>query len=377
MAAKKETTRIGIDCRLAGPKHAGIGRYTQNLVLELLEIKDNNIKWILFFTDKNQIKEVLGSKSKNKNIEIIITKIKHYGLDEQTKLAKIFKKTNLNLLHVPHFNIPVNYKGKLIITIHDLLWHEQKGKSVTTLGPVKYYLKYFAYLFITKRAVQKACTILVPTETIKKTVCRYYPFAKSKIIISKEGIANSYQRELNKKTKLKKRVKKQIIYTGSLYPHKNIELVIKSLKKLDRYKLIIVGSRNVFQDRTKKLVSRFKAKKQVIFKGYLDDQKLINLYQESMALVQPSLSEGFGLTGIEAMASKTPVLASNIDVFKEIYQDAAIFFDPKDCQDFADKVKELEYASRSQIIKKGVAVAKQYSWQKMAKQTYQEYLKLI
>ena len=377
MAVKEKTTRIGIDCRLAGPKHAGIGRYTQNLVLELLKIEQKKVEWVLFFTDKSQIKEVLGTKIKNKNLEIVITKIKHYGLEEQTKLAKIFKDANLDLLHVPHFNIPVNYKGELIITIHDLLWHEQKGKSVTTLGPIKYYLKYFAYLFITKKAVRKAGTILVPTETIKKTVCHYYPFAKNKIIISKEGIAESYQKELTKKTNIKKRVKKQIIYTGSLYPHKNIELVIKSLKKLDRYKLIIVGSRNVFQDRTKNLVSRFKAKKQVVFKGYLDDQKLISLYQQSMALVQPSLSEGFGLTGIEAMASKTPVLASNIEVFKEIYQDAAIFFDPKDCEDFAQKVKELEYASRSKIIKKGIAVAKQYSWQKMAQQTYQEYLKLI
>lgn len=377
MVAKEKTTRIGIDCRLAGPKHAGIGRYTQNLVLELLKIKQTKIKWILFFSNKNQVREVLGITAKNKNVEIIIANIKHYGLDEQTKLNKVFKEANLDLLHVPHFNIPISYKGKLIITIHDLLWHEQKGKSVTTLGPIKYYLKYFAYLYITKRAVKKAETILVPTETIKKTVCHYYPFAKKKIIISKEGIATSYQQELKKKNPAKKRIKKQIVYTGSLYPHKNIELVIKSLKKLTRYKLIIVGSRSVFQDRTKNLVSRFKAKKQVEFRGYLDDQKLIKLYQESMALVQPSLSEGFGLTGIEAMASKTPVLASNIEVFKEIYQDAAIFFDPKNCNDFAQKVKELEYASRSQIIKKGIAVAKQYSWQEMAEKTYQEYFKII
>ena len=377
MVANEKLTRIGIDCRLAGPQHAGIGRYTQNLVLELIKKEDKKVKWVLFFNDKKQSKEVLGLYKKNKNVEIVIANIKHYSLEEQLKLGKIFKIANLDLLHVPHFNIPVNYKGKLIITIHDLLWHEQKGKSVTTLSPIKYYLKYFAYLFISKQAVNKAITILVPTETIKKTICRYYPFAKNKIVVSKEGIASSYQQELNKNTLLKKRVKKQIIYTGSLYPHKNIELVIKSLKKLDRYKLIIVGSRNVFQDRTKKMVSRFKAKKQVEFKGYLEDQKLIKLYQESMALVQPSLSEGFGLTGIEAMASKTPVLASNIDVFKEIYQDAAIFFDPKDCNDFVKKVKELEYASRPKIIKKGIAVAMQYSWQEMAEKTYQEYLKLI
>jgi len=149
------------------------------------------------------------------------------------------------------------------------------------------------------------------------------------------------------------------------------------LRKLPKYKLIVVGSRDVFQDRTKEMVSRFKAKKQVEFKGYLEDQKLISLYQESMALVQPSLSEGFGLTGIEAMAAKTAVLSSRIKVFKEIYQDAAIFFDPKSSKSFVKAVKDLEFAKRKKIIEKGIAVAKQYSWQEMAEKTYQEYLKII
>jgi glycosyltransferase involved in cell wall biosynthesis len=357
---EEKNIRIGIDCRLAGPRHAGIGRYSKNLVLELLKIENPQITWVLFFYDKKQITEVLGSKKKRKNLELVCTNIKHYGLEEQTKLSKVFKEANLDLLHVPHFNIPVTYKGKLIITIHDLLWHEQKGKDVTTLGPVK-----------------KAKTILVPTKTIKNTVINYYPFAENKIIVTKEGIADSYRQELTKKTDFKKKIKKQIVYTGSLYPHKNLKLVIRSLRKLPKYKLIVVGSRDVFQDRTKEMVSRFKAKKQVEFKGYLEDQKLISLYQESMALVQPSLSEGFGLTGIEAMAAKTAVLASKIKVFKEIYHNAAIFFDPKSSKSFVKAVKDLEFAKRKDIIEKGIAVAKQYSWQEMAEKTYQEYLKII
>ncbi len=115
----------------------------------------------------------------------------------------------------------------------------------------------------------------------------------------------------------------------------------------------------------------------MVFLGFVPDEKLINLYQESTALVQPSVSEGFGLTGIEAMASHTPVLASDIKVFKEIYQDAAIFFDPKKPESFIEAVKKLEISNRKKIIDQGLQVAKQYSFDQMAKDIWQALLKQL
>lgn len=380
MVAKKNYT-IGIDARLAGSKHAGIGRYSENLIKRLVILGQQKnskiqVKFVLFFFDAGQAKEVLGDLHKASNIEVVIANIKHYGLAEQFCLPKIYRLAKLDLLYVPHWNVPIFYKGKLAITIHDLLWHEQKGTNATTLKAWQYFCKYLAYRYISKQAARNAQIIFVPANTIKETVLSYYPFAKNKIIVSKEGLESNYEVLLKQKAPNQK-IKKQLIYTGSLYPHKNLKVIIKSLSKIPKYKLLIASSRSIFQDQIQALISRYKVKKQVVLLGYVPDKKLLALYQESMALVQPSFSEGFGLTGIEAMASHLPVLASNIKIFKEIYQDAAIYFDPHSCSDFLQALENLELADRKKIVDKGLKIAGQYSFDKMAQEIWIELLKQL
>lgn len=386
MMAKKTRYRLGIDCRLAGSEHAGIGRYCENLIRESIKINQEKdlFHLVLFFRNLNQAKEVLGEdfykKCKKYHLTIKLVNIRHYSLKEQFCLPKIYRRAKLDLLHVPHFNIPIFYRRNLVITIHDLLWHQQKGMQVTTLKPLAYYAKYLAYLIVVKQAIKQAKFILVPAQTIKNTVSKYYRQSQEKIIVTREGIAEAYQKNLNlvsPKNLAKKRIKKQLIYTGSLYPHKNIVLVIKALRKLPKYELLVVGSRNVFQTQVRKMVARYKVKKQVKFLGYVPDQKLIKLYQESMALVQPSLSEGFGLTGIEAMASGTAVLASDIPIFHEIYQDQAFYFNPKDTDSFLSALEKLEFAKREEIIRKNLAFAKRYRWQDLAELSCRVYLTVL
>jgi len=386
MMAKKKRYRLGIDCRLSGSEHAGIGRYCENLVRETIKINQEKdlFHLVLFFRNLNQAKQVLGEdfyqKTKKYHLSIELINIRHYSLKEQLCLPKIYRQAKLDLLHVPHFNIPIFYRQNLVITIHDLLWHQQKGMKVTTLKPLAYYAKYLAYLIVVKQAIKQAKYILVPAQTIKKTVGKYYRQALNKIVVTKEGIADAYQKNLNlvsPKTLSKKRIKKQLVYTGSLYPHKNIVLVIKALKKLPKYQLLVVGSRNVFQTQVRKMVARYKVKRQVKFLGYVPDDKLIKLYQESMALVQPSLSEGFGLTGIEAMASGTAVLASDIPIFHEIYQDHAFYFNPKDCTSFIAALEKVKFSKREQIIKNNLEFAKKYDWQDLADLTCRVYLTIL
>jgi glycosyltransferase involved in cell wall biosynthesis len=359
--------KIGIDCRLSGSRHAGIGRYIANLVKNLPKLLETH-QLVLFFYDQEQASEIFENKPKN--TEFIFVPIRHYSIAEQIKLPLIFLEHNLNLLHIPHFNIPIFYPKKMVITIHDLLWHQQKGPAMTTLNGPIYWLKYLGYKLVTNLAIKKASKIFVPAQTIKKTVTTYYPNSKNKIIITKEGIEKHFFCQNNNKNN----TNKTIVYTGSLYPHKNIKVVLEALKYLPGYQLKIVGSRNIFVDRTKKIIKKLKLINQVEFLGYLEDKELIKLYQTTFVLVQPSLSEGFGLTGIEAMAASLPVIASDIPILKEIYQDAAIYFDPFSPKDFARALKDLENTNKNQLIKKGQVIAKQYNWQLMAKKTSQIYL---
>lgn len=362
--------RIGIDCRLSGGKHAGIGRYVLNLISRYPAIEPGT-EFVLFFEDENQVKEV--GINNFTNVTNVTTHIKHYSILEQIKLPFIFAKYNLDLLHVPHFNMPVFYMGKTVITIHDLLWHQQRGKRVTTLSSWKYYLKYLGYLLVSSIAILKAKKIIVPTQTIKNTLISFYPFVKNKVVVTIEGIDDSLLKTGHRKLD----TDNYLLYVGSLYPHKNIDLVLQALKELPDPKLKIVGSRNIFVDKVKKKVKDLKLSDRVEFLGFVKDQRLKDLYAQSLALIQPSLSEGFGLTGVEAMACGALVLASDIPVFREVYADRAIYFDPKSEKSLVNAIKGLSKIDRKKNIKINQQYSKQFNWNDTAKQTLAVYHQVI
>ncbi len=382
---------IGIDCRLSGQQHAGIGRYIENLIIRLPSLT-KKINWVYFFNNQTQAQAITEQLAKDSQtsqaaIKTVIAPIRHYSLKEQLLWPKIIKQEQLDLLHVPHFNIPLTGGTPLTVTIHDLLWHQQIGPAATTLSPIKYYLKYLGYRFVTRQAIKQALAIFTPAQTIKNTINNFFPGTKDKIVVTKEGIGHKFQQTQQRLSqqpkKLQKQLKgqaksKQLIYVGSLYPHKNIALVLRALTVLPNFHLKIVGSRNVFVKRIKTKVAQMNLTNQVKFAGFLPDQELISELQSSFALVQPSLSEGFGLTGIEAMACGLPVLASNIPIFHEIYQQAPLFINPQQENSLLKAIHQLKtLESRTKHTKMGLKLVKEYDWSTMARQTLQHFLKLV
>lgn len=368
MYNKQTHMRIGIDCRLAGKQHAGLGRYIENLVQQLL-VGEYKVSWFLYFHDKQQAESVLAGDFIPSNCTVRFAPIKHYSLAEQLVLPFIFYKDSLTLLHVPHFNAPLLYLLSTVVTIHDLLWHEKKGAGVTTLNPLLYWIKYVFYRLIATTNIVRAKHIFVPAETVKNTISKYYPKVTHKITVTTEG--TTLQKFKNKKIL---KTPHSLLYVGSLYPHKNIQIVLDALKKMPNYNLTIVGSRNVFQDKVIRYVEERQLQQKVTFLGYVTDEKLAQLYQKAAVLVQPSLSEGFGLTGVEAFSLGTPVAASDIPIFHEIYGNAACYFDPHNVPSFIQSVQKAEKQSSSAFQKKAEAIVAQYSWHDMAKQTAQQYL---
>jgi hypothetical protein len=177
--------KIGIDARLYGLEHAGIGRYIKNLVDRVIRINQNH-RYALFLNDPYyRLLDVPANTTK------IYTPIRHYTLKEQWQMPKHFNQLNLDLLHVPHFNVPLSYRKPYVITIHDILWHQFKGGKVTTLSPLKYYLKYQGYKAVVKQAVTNAKAIMVPSQYVKAQLTRQFPhLSTSKIHVTYEGVDN-------------------------------------------------------------------------------------------------------------------------------------------------------------------------------------------
>jgi glycosyltransferase involved in cell wall biosynthesis len=365
---------IGIDCRLSGSTHAGIGRYIENLITRLPFDKPD-YRWVLFFYHRSQVplEKRFQRAVEQGTVTIVFAPIKHYSLAEQFKLPATFNQHQLDLLHVPHFNAPLllSKNTPLVLTIHDLLWHQHRGTTVTTLAPWKYWLKYVGYRLITTSAISRAKALLVPSQAVKDTVSRYYHFAQGKIKVTYEGATDE---AFAAKPKLTTALQsKTLLYVGSLYPHKNVNVVLKALKQLPDFTLEVAGSRSVFRDALLKQATELGVTDQVKLLGFVPDHQLRQKYQTCLALVQPSLSEGFGLTGLEAMVAGGAVIASDIPVFKEIYQDGAVYFDPHSADALVAVVTNLVATSRTKLVDRGQRVAQRYSWQTMADQTLAVY----
>jgi len=171
------------------------------------------------------------------------------------------------------------------------------------------------------------------------------------------------------------------VYTGNAYPHKNLKRAIEAVIHLNKnsdqvVKLRISSSRNIFTQRLQKYIQKANAGSYVELLGFTDDEKLNELLKEAVGLIFPSLSEGFGLPGIEAMRAGTLVLASDIPVFKEVYLNHAIYFNPLDFSSIERTMKnaiELSEDERSEKISDAKKFVERYSWSKMAKETLKVY----
>ncbi|GAG18719.1 unnamed protein product, partial [marine sediment metagenome] len=252
----------------------------------------------------------------NPRFKKVLADYPHYSLKEQFFLPFQLIKLKPDLVHFPHFNVPFFWWGKQIVTIHDLIKHQSRGARTTTKWSLFYWFKFLNYRFLVWLVVNRVARIIVPSQWTKTELTRRYHLPPEKIMVTYEGVEKKFSNfrifEFSKIKILKKyKIKKPfVIYTGSLYPHKNVQNLVKAVKKIN-LRLVIVCSRNVFYERFKKEIKKLKAEKLVTLTGFVPDKDLVALYQQAEAFVFPSLLEGFGLPGLEAMAVGLPVLASN------------------------------------------------------------------
>lgn len=361
--------KILVDGRLYGLENAGLGRYLINLVKELGESDKKNEYTLLLR------KKYFNNLTLPANWKKVLVDLQHYSFSEQIFLPGIITKEKPDIVHFPHFNVPVLYKGKFVVTIHDMLMHDFAGLSASTLPWPIYYFKQAVYKFIFRLAVSRSNKIIVPSNAFKEKLKKYYNLPNSKI----ETIYEGFDEKITQSKMGTKDL--YFIYTGNAYPHKNLDRLIEAIVKLNenfdkKIYLFIASARNVFISRLEKSIEKLNALNHIKLLGFVPDDELGSLYKNSIGFVFPSLSEGFGLPGLEAMSCGTLLLASNIPVFKEIYESHATYFDPFDfasIEKAMERAIEMDAVTRRKKILEGQKFSKSYSWVKMATQTLKIY----
>lgn len=368
------TPHLVIDARLYGSRHTGIGRYTKNLLIGLSRIpafRKFKITLLVYPEIEDEIRLDLGNR-----FHYRITSIRHYSLQEQLFLPFILYSLRPTLVHFTHFNRPFFYFGKSVVTIHDLIKHFSTGSDTTTRTPWLYLVKHLAYRALTWWVI-KTNPLIVPSNYWRDFIINRYCLPPHRITTTHEAVDPQF---LSQRLKVLPPQKPHyLLYTGNLYPHKNVSVILEALTHLPQVKLKIIGKKNIFSDRLQNQARRHKVNHQVKFLGYLSDSQFRKIYQRALCLVHPSFYEGFSLTGLEAMALNCPVIAANSSCLPEIYGSSVIYFDPRNPQALAAQINKLaqNQVLRSHLIALGQAQVARYSWDKTARTTLSVYQNLI
>lgn len=363
--------KIGIDARFWGTEHTGIGRYVMELIGALLD-QENSDEYV-FFMRRKYFEQL---KFRGSRVKLVSADLPHYSVAEQLYFPRLIRQEKVELMHYPHFTVPVTSPVPYVVTIHDLIKHFSRGQDTTTRTRSVYWLKFAAYDFVLRRAVRRAGAIIVPSEWSKNQLMEKLSVSAAKIRIVPEAVAASLTRKKNFLA-VKRSPKPYLLYVGNLYPHKNVSIIIEALQLMTSSPLglKIVCARSVFTSRFLTEVRRRGAQDSVELLGQVSDNQLANLYKGATAYVFPSRLEGFGLPGLEAMALGTPVVAARASSLPEVYGKAAIYFDPDSSSQLADRLQELiaDPGLGAKLRRLGYRQAKRYSWQKAAQQTRKVY----
>jgi glycosyltransferase involved in cell wall biosynthesis len=361
--------RIGIDARLYS--QTGVGTYLKNLIyyLEKKDLKDKSIYVYLLPEDYKRLTF--------KNKKIIKRKVfsRWHTVGEQINFAWRLYFDNLDVMHFTYFSYPVLYLKKFVATVHDITPLIFKTGKASTKNNFIYNLKHLFFRIILRCQIERASRIITPTLTVKTQLEKIYGKKISeKISPIYEGV--NYQMINSKENKsLSKKFNDFFIYVGNFYPHKNVERLIRAFSGvITSSKLLLLGPNDFFKNRLDKLIGELKQEKRILFVNGSKTEDIVFFYKNARALIHPSLSEGFGLPLIEASYFACPIIASNIQVFKELLENNYLSFDPNDSGDIAIKIKYF-------IDKKPKFnfddITKKYSFKKMTDKTFEIYQEVL
>jgi glycosyltransferase involved in cell wall biosynthesis len=361
--------RIVIDARESG---TSTGRYIDNLVKNLATLGPD-FEIILLAKPHR----VAHFKEITPGFKVIKTPYKEFTFAEQLGYWRQLKKLKADLVHFGKTEQPILYKGKTVTTVHDLTTARFRNPTKNFLV---FTIKQLIYKVVVRLVAKKSAAIIVPSNFVKNDLANYAHINKDKIIVTYE--AGEWLGE--KAEPIPKLLGKDfIMFNGRPQPHKNLRRLIEAFKALhEKYPnllLAIIGKKDASFESYLDLVNKLHLNNHVVFTDYVPDGQLEWAMKNTKAYIYPSLSEGFGLPGLEAMHYGAPLVSSNATCLPEIYGDAANYFDPTDVNDMAAKIDEVLTDQRlaEKLIKNGKEQVKKYSWGKMARETLEVYKKIL
>jgi glycosyltransferase involved in cell wall biosynthesis len=354
--------RIAIDARKL--RDYGIGTYVRNLLRHLSRL-DHTTEYVVLCREQDaSITSELGE-----NFRAVTEASPAYSVREQLRVPLDLRRERVDLFHAPHYVLPPLTPCKSIVTIHDCIH----------LRFPQYLPNRLAYAYARTSlwvATHRSNRVLTVSEASKRDILRYFSVPPSKIDVIHNAIDERFGETPTDEEIARVRERYQledrfVLYAGNIKPHKNLERLIEAFHTLrkvgfEEVKLLIIGDEISKYATLRRAVHKYKLHKHVRFFGFVPDKTLAILYRLAGVFVFPSLYEGFGLPPLEAMASGTPVITSNVSSLPEVVGDAAFLIDPYDADAIADAMRRVlsEPALRADLRERGLRRVREFSWER-------------
>jgi glycosyltransferase involved in cell wall biosynthesis len=352
--------RIGIDARKL--HDFGIGTYIRNLLWQLAKL-DRDTEFVLLCRPEDR--GLLSSVGEN--FRPVPETAGNYSVSEQLKIPFALRRERVTLFHAPHYVLPPLVACRSIVTIHDCI-HLMFPQYLPNRLAFTY-----ARASITL-ASRRASRVLTVSETSKRDILRFVDVPSDKIDVIYNAYDERFVLEPREEDVVRVRERFQlqdrfVLYAGNVKPHKNLGRLIEAFDRvrargLDQLKLVLIGDEISKYTALRRAVHQHRLHKHVRFLGYLPQETLAVMYRLAGVFVFPSLYEGFGLPPLEAMASGTPVVTSNVSSLPEVAGDAAVLVDPHDPDAIADGIYRVltDETLCADLRRRGSARARQFSW---------------
>lgn len=322
--------------------------------------------------------DAVGAAGRSQVSEVVVRAGK-YSLAEHVVVARAARAACADLLHAPHYTLPMGWGGPSVVTIHDLIHvrHARLFRPGTGLLAGA----------LAGAAARRARIVLTGSTHSRDEIVELLRIPERKIRITPYGVSRGMRRRPVDAVDAFRAARglpdSYLLYVGARKRHKNVETLLRALGCLDersRPPLVFSGAPFRPGDPLARLAREADAERAIHFAGPLaSDEELALLYSGAALYVQPSLDEGFGLPPLEAMACGVPVVSSPAGALRETLADAAVLVPPDRPDAWAETIRALlcDLTRRGELAQRGLEHARRYTWERTAAMTLEAYREAV